>query len=77
MEDKIRTKLPVKTLSGELPEMINTIQFDPGSYMIIITYSHDLDEKILRFLLTKRKSEILKLKYLGMIGSKRKVKEVF
>jgi len=77
LQEQIKTKLPVETLSGELPEIINTIEFDPGSYMIIITYSHDLDEEILHFLLTKKKSEILKLKYLGMIGSKRKVKEVF
>ncbi|MCK4848612.1 MAG: XdhC family protein [Candidatus Heimdallarchaeota archaeon] len=77
LEEKIKPDLPAETLSGELPEIINTIEFDPGSYMIIITYSHDLDEKILHFLLTKKKSEILKLKYLGMIGSKRKVKEVF
>ncbi|MHA1236774.1 MAG: XdhC family protein [Candidatus Hodarchaeales archaeon] len=77
LKDKIHSKLPVETLSGEIPEMIASIQFDPGSYMIIMTYSHDLDEKILRFLLTKKKAEILKLKYVGMIGSKRKVKEVF
>lgn len=77
LQEKIKTKLPAETLSGELPEMINNIQFDPGSYIIIITYSHDLDEKILHFLLTKKKSETLKLKYLGMIGSKRKVKEIF
>ena len=77
LEDKIKSKLPVETLSGELPEMIKSIQFDPGSYVIIVTYSHDLDEKILHYLLTEKQSEVVNLKYLGMIGSKRKIKEIF
>jgi xanthine dehydrogenase accessory factor len=77
LEDKIKAKLPVETLSGVLPEMIKSIQFDPGSYVIIVTYSHDLDEKILHYLLTEKQSEVANLKYLGMIGSKRKIKEIF
>jgi xanthine dehydrogenase accessory factor len=77
LEDKIKEKLPVETLSGELPGMIENIHFTLGSYVIILTYSHSLDEKILHFLFTKKLSEVKELKYLGMIGSKRKVKEIF
>ena len=58
-------------------QQIKSIQFDPGSYLIIVTYSHDLDEKILHYLLTEKQSEVVNLKYLGMIGSKQKIKEIF
>ena len=42
-----------------------------------MTYSHDLDEKILSYLLTQKAKEINQLKYFGLIGSKRKIREVF
>ncbi len=64
-------------LTGELPKIIETIEFEDDSYIVILTYSHVLDEKILKHLLTKRDQEFETWKYLGMIGSKRKVKEIF
>lgn len=67
----------VERLTGELPELIDTIDFGKECYVIILTYSHELDEKILKYLLTTRKQEIPTWKYLGMIGSKRKVEEIF
>ncbi|MFX0152272.1 MAG: XdhC family protein [Candidatus Hodarchaeota archaeon] len=67
----------VELLSGPLPQYLDTIEFESESYVIIVTYSHELDENILRYLLTKKSRNILQLKYLGMIGSKRKVKEIF
>ncbi len=66
-----------ETLSGNFIETIDTIEFDVESYIVILTYSHKQDEKILKHLLTTRQQELETWKYLGMIGSKRKVKEVF
>lgn len=67
----------VETLTGDLPEFIDNIDFGKDCYIIILTYSHELDEEILKYLLTTRKNEINAWKYLGMIGSDRKVKEIF
>jgi len=64
-------------LSGPLPHYLDTIKFEPESYVVIVTYSHELDENVLKYLLTEKSQNILQLKYLGMIGSKRKVKEIF
>lgn len=75
--ENIVGKYSVQTLSGTIPEVIDTLTFDEGCYIIVLTYSHDLDEKILEYLLTKKKDEVNKAKYIGMIGSKRKVKEIF
>jgi xanthine dehydrogenase accessory factor len=70
-------QLAAEILTGELPKIIETIEFENDCYIVIITYSHALDEKILKYLLTKREKEFENWKYLGMIGSKRKVKEIF
>ncbi|MFX0181770.1 MAG: XdhC family protein [Candidatus Hodarchaeota archaeon] len=67
----------VELLSGSLPQYLDTIEFEPGSYVVIVSYSHELDEKILKYLLTEKSQNVAQLKYLGMIGSKRKVKEIF
>lgn len=64
-------------ITGKLPQIIDTIEFIPRSYVIIMTYSHELDEKILKHLLTNKIEEAKELAYMGMIGSKRKVKEIF
>ncbi|WP_455139865.1 xanthine dehydrogenase accessory protein XdhC [Candidatus Hodarchaeum mangrovi] len=75
--ENIGKKYSVRTFSGNIPEVIDSLTFEEGCYIIIQTYSHDLDEKILEYLLTKKKDEINKTKYIGMIGSKRKIKEIF
>ncbi|MFX0209656.1 MAG: XdhC family protein, partial [Candidatus Hodarchaeota archaeon] len=64
-------------ISGTLPQIIDSIEFEKDSYIVIITYSHELDEQILKYLLSKHQKEFYTWKYLGMIGSKRKVKEIF
>jgi xanthine dehydrogenase accessory factor len=64
-------------LTGPLPQYLDTIEIEPESYVVIVTYSHELDEKILKHLLTEKSQNVAQLKYLGMIGSKRKVKEIF
>jgi xanthine dehydrogenase accessory factor len=49
--------------------------FSP-SFIIIVTYSHDVDEKVLEALLNLEDDQ-QNWFYLGMIGSKRKVREIF
>lgn len=66
-----------ETLTGDFPQIIDTIEFEKDSYVIILTYSHELDERILKYLLINKSKEFESWKYLGMIGSKRKVKEIF
>ncbi|MFX1247400.1 MAG: XdhC family protein [Promethearchaeota archaeon] len=77
LEEHFNHSKAVETLAGPLPQIIETIEFEEDSYIIILTYSHDLDEKILKYLCTKRRQELDTWKYIGMIGSKRKVKEIF
>ncbi|MHA2225386.1 MAG: XdhC family protein [Candidatus Hodarchaeales archaeon] len=77
LNEKFKHSKVVETLSGNFIETIDSIEFDAESYIVILTYSHNQDEKILKHLLTKRQEELGTWKYLGMIGSKRKVKEVF
>ena len=70
--------LPESSLvTGDLPNIIEKITFTSHSYIIIMTYSHDLDEKILKYLLVHKSQEVEKSSYLGMIGSKRKINEIF
>ncbi len=80
-EDYIRnniiTKFNVDSRIGDFSNVINSLQFEPDSYIIIMTYSHDVDETILYQLLSKSLLDISKVRYLGMIGSKRKVEEIF
>lgn len=75
--ENIVNKYSVRTLFGNIPEVIDTLTFEVGCYIIILTYSHELDEKILEYLLTRKNEEITKVKYVGIIGSKRKIKEIF
>ncbi|MFW9905289.1 MAG: XdhC family protein [Candidatus Thorarchaeota archaeon] len=77
LQESFKNSNVAETLVGNFPQIIDTIEFEKDSYIVILTYSHDLDEKILRYFLTTRKEEIKNWKYLGMIGSKRKVKEIF
>ncbi|MHA1972318.1 MAG: XdhC family protein [Candidatus Hodarchaeales archaeon] len=77
VEENFKVDSYVSTVTGKLPGIIEKINIPPKSFVIVMTYSHDLDEKILRFILKKYGKDISKWKYLGMIGSKRKVKEVF
>ena len=77
LNDSFRDSEVSETISGTLPQIIDSIEFEKDSYIIIITYSHELDEQILKYLLSSRQQEFHTWKYLGMIGSKRKVKEIF
>lgn len=58
----------------KLPQEIVDINFLPNSFIFIITYSHSLDESVLKTILSHKEHNWT---YLGMIGSKAKVKEIF
>ena len=77
LDQRISSEYQYEVISDNLSQFLEGFSFDPQSYIIIMTYSHDFDEKILLNLLTKKQKEISTLKYLGMIGSKRKIKEIF
>ncbi|MFX1508056.1 MAG: XdhC family protein [Promethearchaeota archaeon] len=77
LNDSFKDSQVSETISGILPQIIDSIEFEKDSYIVIITYSHELDEQILKYLLSTRQQELQTWKYLGMIGSKRKVKEIF
>jgi len=77
LDESFKDSQASETISGTFPQIIDSIEFEKDSYIVIITYSHELDEKILKYLLSTRQQELYTWKYLGMIGSKRKVKEIF
>jgi xanthine dehydrogenase accessory factor len=77
LDESFKDSQVSETISGSFPQIIDTIEFEEDCYIIIITYSHELDEMILKYLLTTKEQEFHTWKYLGMIGSKRKVKEIF
>ena len=77
LEEHINKQYQFEVITDEVSKFLDKFHFDSNSYIIIMTYSHDLDEQILMNLLTKKEKEISKLKYLGMIGSKRKIGEIY
>ncbi len=77
LEEHINKQYQFEVITDEVSMFLDGFHFDPNSYIIIMTYSHDLDEQILMNILTKKEKEISKLKYLGMIGSKRKIGEIY
>lgn len=60
----------VATQTGEYLQIIDSLQFDNNTYVVIVTPQHEFDEKVL-FACAQREHA-----YLGMIGSKRKVGEI-
>jgi xanthine dehydrogenase accessory factor len=59
----------VEITIGNIPECLELITESHRSYAIILTYSHEVDERALQSLIKKD------LGYLGLIGSKRKAKK--
>jgi len=57
----------INYIKGDYFDSINNFNFDSNSYNVILTPSHEYDEKILEILARKPHY------YLGMIGSRRKV----
>ncbi len=77
LKQHIISRFNVATYTGDFLEIIESLFIEQDSYIVILTYSHDMDEKILFHLLSQKISDLSTIKYLGMIGSKRKVKEIF
>ncbi|PWI47655.1 hypothetical protein CEE45_10840 [Candidatus Heimdallarchaeota archaeon B3_Heim] len=77
LKENIVTRLNVVTHTGDFVDIIDSLFIEEDSYIIIMTYSHDVDEKILYHLLSQKLLNLSTVKYLGMIGSMRKVKEIF
>jgi xanthine dehydrogenase accessory factor len=61
----------VNLVLGDMVESLKNINIDQNTYIIIATYSHAHDEKALEVVLSS------KARYIGMIGSKNKVKTCF
>jgi xanthine dehydrogenase accessory factor len=55
---------------GPVPQILDELSFSERSFIVIITYSHELDEKALRRCLMKP------WRYLGMIASQQKAAEI-
>ncbi len=77
LKENIISRFNVVTQTGDFLKVIDSLFIEQDSYVIIMTYSHDIDERILSHLLSHKLSDLSNIRYLGMIGSKRKVKEIF
>lgn len=62
--------LEAGVIVGEYIESINSLGDNPNTYFVIVTKGHNTDYKALKEILKK------KSKYIGMIGSKKKVREI-
>src|SRR5918999_703486 len=60
-----------EVLVGDMAQMLKEMTITPSSYIVLITRGHKYDEPCLRQLLHS------KAKYIGMIGSRRRIKACF
>ena len=60
-----------KTLVNSYAELKKAIPSDPGGFVVIMTFGYRTDDVALRALLDKQ------FKYLGLLGSKKKIEEMF
>jgi len=60
----------IETRYGDLLQIIDSLEFDSNTYIVIVTHQHEFDEKVLLACLPRQ------FAYLGMIGSKRKVADI-
>lgn len=77
LKENILSRFNVATQTGAFTELIDLLNIEEDSFIVIMTYSHEMDEQILFQLLSQKLPDLSIVKYLGMIGSKRKVKEIF
>ncbi len=61
----------VDVVSAPFGEAIEALPFDESTYIVIVTYGHEQDEAVLRACLHRP------WRYLGLIGSRAKVRRVF
>jgi len=62
---------PIRPVVGDIAEILRTWPVGPNTYIVIVTRGHKHDEQALRAVLGKP------TKYLGMIGSRRKIAVIF
>ncbi len=60
----------VETLTGDYLQIIDSLNFDASTYLVIVTHNHEFDEKVLIACAPREYA------YLGMIGSRRKIAEI-
>lgn len=60
----------VETRTGDFHHIIESLNFDTNTYIVIVTHQHESDEKVLLACAPCNHA------YIGMIGSKRKVAEI-
>lgn len=61
----------VQLTFGDIPDTLQALEPDEGSFIVIVTRGHHLDEEALRAALETKAT------YVGMIGSPSKVKHIF
>ena len=67
----VRFPPPVIPLVGEIDETLKKQEISPSSYVVIVTRGHKHDQSALEAVMSSP------AKYIGMIGSKRKVRMIF
>ncbi len=60
-----------RVLAGDPVALLDELPISADTYLVLVSHSHAIDQRILQTLLTRE------WRYLGMIASKRKVKQVF
>jgi len=60
-----------EVLTGDMAETLGGLEITPQTYIVLITRGHQFDEPCLRAVIHS------KAKYIGMIGSRRRVKACF
>ncbi|MCB9849590.1 MAG: XdhC family protein [Phycisphaerales bacterium] len=66
-----RLPAPIKPVVGDIEQTLRTHPIDRDTYVVIVTRGHNHDEQALSAVINSD------AKYLGMIGSKRKIKLIF
>lgn len=69
--NSIRFPPPIKTIVGDFKEVLQNIEINSNSYIVIVTRGHKYDEIALETVINRD------ARYIGMIGSQRKVKAIF
>ncbi len=62
---------PIRTTAGDIVAVLSECPVDPNTYIVIVTRGHKHDEQALRAVLDSP------ARYVGMIGSRRKIKVIF
>jgi xanthine dehydrogenase accessory factor len=64
------TETGFKKVTGDFTKVMPSLQYDPGTFIVIATMDHPTDREVLAFCIRKPH------RYLGLIGSRNKVKRI-